>query len=671
MGGEREAAAEVARLAAAHGGRALLVGGCVRDALLGRTPKDYDMEVFGLDAATLERLLGERFALDTVGKSFGVFKLHGLEIDVSLPRRETKLGLGHKAFGIETSGDLTLAEAAARRDFTVNAIYRDPLSGETLDPWGGRKDLERGILRHISGHFREDPLRVLRGMQFVARFGLHAAQETVGICRTMTPEGLAQERLFEEWRKLLTKGRKISRGLEFLRSTGWVRHYPELARLIGCRQDREWHPEGDAWAHTLCALDAFAEERDALNCGESEDMIVGLAVLCHDFGKPASSFFDRRKGRIRSPGHDEAGVEPTLSFLRRLTNEEAILKDVPPLVRTHMRPFSLFVNKSSESAVRRLAAEVKRIDRLVRVCRADERGRPPTKPDERALEWLAETAERLDVKAAAPKPILMGRDLIALGMKPGEEFGKILKRAYDAQLDGKIATKEDAIAFARGAARPIYILWDWNGTLLDDTQAALDTLNTMLSRRGAKTIGMDFYLDHFSFPVRPFYEAIGMVLENEDWDALAREYHETYHAQKSKRLNPRALEAIALAEKAGARQSIVSALRQDLLERDTLAFGVRGSMEFVAGVDNLDGASKLESARRFLERLRMANAPRTRYVMIGDALHDKEVADALGVECILCGVGSHAAWRLREAGPTAADLVEAVKMAVDGKNLRE
>ena len=214
-----------------------------------------------------------------------------------------------------------------------------------------------------------------------------------------------------------------------------------------------------------------------------------------------------------------------------------------------------------------------------------------------------------------------------------------------------------------------YILWDWNGTLLDDTRAAFDTLNIMLAKRGAKPIEMKFYLDNFAFPVRPFYEAIGMVLENENWDALAQEYHNIYHAQPSHRLNPLAMDAIAAVERTGIRQSILSALRQDLLERDTAAFGVRNHMEFVAGVDNLDGASKVVRAHKLLDDLRKIHPTVKRFVMIGDALHDKEVADSLGIECILCGVGSHAAWRLRKIAPTADSLTEAVAMALDAKNI--
>lgn len=444
MRGDAEAVAEVARLVRAAGGRALLVGGCVRDELLGRPSKDFDIEVYGLVPDRLQAVLGASFSLDLVGASFGVIKLHGHPIDVAMPRRETKLGMGHKAFGTEFDGTLTVKDAASRRDFTINAIYRDPLTGETIDPWGGCADLERRLLRHVSPHFAEDPLRVLRGMQFTARLGLEVADETIEICRTMTPEGLARERQFDEWAKLLAQGVKISAGLDFLRRTGWVKYYPELAALIGCRQDPEWHPEGDVWNHTCCCLDAFAAQRPA-EPQFSEELIVGFAVLCHDFGKPLTTSYDKRCNRIRSLGHDDKGVAPTLSFLRRLTNEERILREVPPLVRCHMRPFSMWRSRAGESAVRRLATQVIRIDRLLRVAAADDAGRPPFPSDTSALEWLAAEAQRLDVKDAAPKPLVQGRDLIAAGLKPGTEFGKILKRCYEAQLDGEFSTTDEGV----------------------------------------------------------------------------------------------------------------------------------------------------------------------------------------------------------------------------------
>ena len=432
---------EVARRVKSAGGRALLVGGCVRDAMLGRALKDYDLEVYGLAPDRLQAVLSEAFDLDMVGASFGVIKLHGHEIDVAIPRRETKLGLGHKAFEMEYDPSLSVADAAARRDFTINAIYKDPLTGEIIDPWNGQADLERRVLRHVSPHFAEDPLRVLRAMQFVSRFGFKVWSGTIGVCRRMTPEGLARERQFDEWAKMLTQGTCISGGLKFLRRVEWVKYYPELAALIGCRQDPQWHPEGDVWDHTCCCLDAFAEERTGV-----DDLIVGLAVLCHDFGKPLTSFYDKTKRRIRSLGHDEKGVEPTLSFLRRLTNEERILREVPMLVRCHMRPFAMWQSKAGEGAIRRLSAQAGGLSRLIRVASADDAGRPPMPREPAALEWLASEAERLKVKDSAPKPIVQGRHLIALGLKPGVSFGRILKVCYEAQLDGRITNIDDGLA---------------------------------------------------------------------------------------------------------------------------------------------------------------------------------------------------------------------------------
>jgi len=450
----RMAALDVARRVRVAGGRALLVGGSVRDLLCGKRVKDVDIEVFGLAPDGLKRILGAAYALDLVGLSFGVLKIQHLDIDISLPRRESKHGLGHKGFEIESDPFLPIPEAASRRDFTVNAMYYDPLEDTVIDPHGGLRDLAEGALRHVSDKFREDPLRVLRGMQFVARFGLEPVPETVEVCRTVTPEGLPPERLFEEWAKLLVKGVCIGRGLAFLRDTGWVRYYPELRRLIGCRQDPKWHPEGDVWNHTCCALDAFAHSRTG---DRDEDLIVGLAVLCHDFGKPATTTFDA-DGHIRSRGHDTAGVKPTLSFLRRLTNEERILRDVPPLVEQHMQPFSLWRAKAGDAAIRRLSIKVGRIDRLLRVAHADDEGRPGALPGGTSggedLEWLAAAAERLRVAAAAPKPFLMGRDLIALGYRPSPQFGKWIGACFEAQLDGAFSDHDGAVAYFRENVAP-------------------------------------------------------------------------------------------------------------------------------------------------------------------------------------------------------------------------
>lgn len=443
---QSEAVLKICASVRKNGGVAYLVGGAVRDKLLGIVSKDADIEVFGIAPDALIDLLQRDFELDLVGASFGVVKIKGLDIDVAIPRRESKSGLGHRAFSVESDPFLSLSEAASRRDFTINAIYLDPLTGTVHDPFGGEKDLRSGILRHVSEKFAEDPLRVLRGMQFAARFKLSPAPDTVAICKGISREGLPKERIFAEWEKLILKGQYPSLGLKFLRRCGWTRFFPELSALIGCKQDSKWHPEGDVWNHTLLCLDAFAAERTG---DDHEDLIVGLAVLCHDFGKPATTHFVR--GRLRSLGHDEFGVTPTLSFLSSMTNEERILEEVPPLVKAHMAPLALWNNKAGDAAVRRLAARVFRIDRLIRVARADilgcrKPGTPPPPPHP-SLQWLTDAAKRLDVSDSAPKPLVQGRDLIALGLSPSPQFGKILAQAYKAQIEGEFSDCPSALAW--------------------------------------------------------------------------------------------------------------------------------------------------------------------------------------------------------------------------------
>lgn len=445
-----DAARTIADLVRRAGGRALTVGGAVRDLVLGASVKDVDIEVFGLDAGALRSVVGEKFRFDECGASFGVLKIKGVDIDVSLPRRESKIAEGHRGFLVGHDPSMTVAEASLRRDFTINAMYCDPLSGEFIDPHGGLVDLESKTLRHVSERFREDPLRVLRGMQFVARFDLSPAPETVEICRSMAIENLPPERIFEEWSKFFTKGVAMAKGMNFLRDVGWVRYFPELEALIGCRQDPEWHPEGDVWNHTCNCLNAFARERVG---DRDEDVIVGFAVLCHDFGKPATTRWDPVKRRFRSLGHDLAGVEPALSFLRRFTNEERILRAVPPLVQYHMQPYALWRGKVGDAAIRRLALKVGRIDRLLRVASADDQGRY-AEPDPASahgtapeLRWLAGEAERLRLEACAPKPIFLGRHLIEMGYRPGPGFAPMLDAVFQAQLDGKFADLQGAREF--------------------------------------------------------------------------------------------------------------------------------------------------------------------------------------------------------------------------------
>jgi tRNA nucleotidyltransferase (CCA-adding enzyme) len=432
----------VCGLVAAAGGQAWLVGGSVRDAVLGLPGRDLDLEVFGLDDAALRSSLETNYRLDYVGQSYGIYKIQGLPLDVGLPRRESKTGRGHKSFAVTADPNLSLAEAAARRDFTINAIYFNPLTEEVQDPHGGMADLQKRILRHTSPAFREDPLRVLRGMQFAARFDLTVAPETINESRTIGMEGLAPERVFWEWEKLILRSIKPSRGLKFLDDSGWIRFFPELEALKGCRQDPKWHPEGDVWVHILHCMDSFADDR--LD-DPREDLVVGLAVLCHDLGKPGTTVVTPEK--IQAHGHEEAGAPLTRSFLGRMTNQNDLIDDVVILVVEHMRPSIFYRDQSSDSAIRRLAARVGRIDRLVRVARADVLGRPPL-PDDPfpAGPWLLAQALRLEVCVQAVPGLVQGRHLIELGFSPGFRFKEILDRCYEAQLDGQISTLEDGKA---------------------------------------------------------------------------------------------------------------------------------------------------------------------------------------------------------------------------------
>ncbi len=428
------------------GGRALLVGGCVRDSALGLPATDLDIEVYGIPAARLVEILSGRFALDLVGRAFGVIKLRGVPIDVSIPRRSPGSGRGPEDFTTLSDPDLTPAEAAGRRDFTINAIAVDPLTGEAIDPFSGLRDLEARILRHTTDRFADDSLRVLRGMQLAARFDLDVAAQTIALCREIDSGSLAPERVFEEWKKLVLQGRQPSRGLAFLRDCGWIRRFPELEDLIGCEQEPEWHPEGDVWIHTLHCMDSFASERIG---DEREDLVVGMAVLCHDLGKPGTTA-EGEDGRITSKRHGPAGEARTRSFLGRMTRERTLIDEVAALVGAHLAPNQLFEARAGDAAVRRLARRVGRIDRLVRVARADWAGRPPLQAGRfDAGDWLLERARALEVEAAAPKPIVKGRHLIPLGVNPGRQLGSILEACYSAQLEGEFSTLEEGLEYAR------------------------------------------------------------------------------------------------------------------------------------------------------------------------------------------------------------------------------
>jgi tRNA nucleotidyltransferase (CCA-adding enzyme) len=449
-----------------EGGRAFLVGGWVRDfealrlkGLSGMPASEYDLEVYRLPAERLASLLGRFGEVRLVGQSFAVYKLipraaDGAQaaIDVSLPRRDTKVAPGHRGFSVLGDPDLSWDEATRRRDFTVNAMMFDPLVGETIDVWGGRADLRAGLLRAVDpSTFVEDSLRVLRAMQFAARFELDIEPGTVDLCRGIELSDLPAERIWGEIEKLLLLAARPSVGLSWADRLGVVdRLFPELKALQGCLQEREWHPEGDVWIHTLLAIDVAKGEIAGLS--KEKALAVLLAVVCHDFGKPATTAVV--DGRIRSYEHEASGVAPTRAFLDRLNVHSLqgydLREQVVQLVAHHLTPSHYYKNRDNvgDGAFRRLARRLEP-DLLYRVSRADCLGRTGSFSTE-AQEWFIAKVRGLRVESRPPSPILMGRHLLEMGLQPGPAVGRITRAVYEMQLDGKVATLEEARREARG-----------------------------------------------------------------------------------------------------------------------------------------------------------------------------------------------------------------------------
>jgi len=440
------------RLAEAYrdaGGRALIVGGWVRDRLLGIEAKDLDLEVFGVPAERV-RAIAESFGrVDAVGESFAVFKMGNL--DVSLPRRESKSGPGHKGFDVTGDPALSFAEAARRRDFTINAISFDPLTDAVVDPFAGREDLRARRLRVVDpATFGDDSLRVLRALQFAARFELQVDEQTKAICRTIPLDDLPSERVWGEVEKLLLRAPRPSIGLALALELGVVdRLWPELKALVGCPQDAEWHPEGDVWVHTLMVADEARARIADLSRGPAAAMMLG--ALCHDLGKPATTAMI--DGRLRSPGHEEGGVAPATSLLDRLNVHSLdgydVRRAVLGLVAHHLKPsmFRKAPTPVSDGAFRRLALKVD-LELLARFAKADCHGRAGHF-DCSAMDWFIERARSLGVEHAAPAPLVLGRHLIPLGVAPGPGMGQLLKKLYELQLDGAITTLEQGLEHAR------------------------------------------------------------------------------------------------------------------------------------------------------------------------------------------------------------------------------
>lgn len=445
------------RMITQAGGRPHVVGGAVRDALLGITPKDLDIECHSISFDELAACLEQFGEVKRTGAEFGVLKLvieDGDEVDFSLPRREIKTGVGHRDFQVVVDSHLGVEVATMRRDFTINALMVDLTTETLVDPHEGLADLSDGVLRHVSPAFPEDPLRVLRAAQFAARFGLRLHPETVELCRTITDQfvHLPPERVWGEFQKLLRYGTQPSFGLDVLLQTGWIKNFPELDAIVGVPQDAHWHPEGTVEAHSALSADAAVVVASTNQLSSDDRLFVVTAALLHDLGKATHTQI-RDDGRITAHGHAEAGVQPAESLLRRIGAPNQLIERVLPVIREHMCCIS--TEQPSAAAVRRLARRLlpASIVDWSYVVEADNRGRGPASRPGCAGPWL-EKARQHNVDLEPAEPLLRGAHLIAAGLKPGPLFRAILDDARQAQESGEFEDEAGAIQWLDGRLGP-------------------------------------------------------------------------------------------------------------------------------------------------------------------------------------------------------------------------
>jgi tRNA nucleotidyltransferase (CCA-adding enzyme) len=446
---------QIVRELHAAGYRAVVVGGAVRDALLGGAPKDFDIEVYGIGYDELAAILAWHGRVDLVGKSFGVVKLNfggEHEYDFSVPRRDSKLGLKHRDFQATFDPAITPREAASRRDFTINAMAYDPVTDELLDFFDGAEDLRNRVLRATSEAFAEDPLRVLRGMQLACRFDLTLEPATAAMCQSIVDHygTIARERVADEFMKWATKSSRPGRIAEYLAASGWIVHFPEIGRLAGVPQDSGWHPEGDVSTHTMFVVDAAARIAERENVTGDDRAVLLFAALSHDFAKATTTMLREREGKMRwtSWGHEPEGGPMARAFLDRIGIKSAITDRVVPMVENHLASSSIGRDVTPR-AVRRLAMRLApaSITDLLRLIEADHSGRPPlpTGLPEGAIR-IREIAEAQDVHHGPPEPLIMGRHVMPFFEgQPGKHIGEVTAAAYEAQADGAFSNQEEAL----------------------------------------------------------------------------------------------------------------------------------------------------------------------------------------------------------------------------------
>ncbi len=443
-----EEAVIISRIAQAvhkKGGRVFFVGGCVRDKMMGIDSKDIDIEVHGIETSVLEEILDVNGQKIEFGKSFGVYNLKGCSIDIAMPRKESCIGNRHTDFKIDVDPFLGTQKAAKRRDFTVNAIMEDVISGELIDHFGGAEDLRNGIIRHIDDKsFAEDPLRVFRAAQFSARFDFEIADETKKLCRKMEVSALSRERVFEELKKALMKAEKPSVFFRQLYAMGHLEYwFSQVSALAGVEQSPKHHMEGDVFVHTMMVLDEAAKRRDRAKC----PLGFMLAALTHDFGKAVAT--KKTDGEIRSINHEKEGIPLVKDFMHRLTSEKNLIRYVLNMVELHMRPNMLAADKSSVKATNKLFDTSVEAADLIQLAIADSAGKIPAGDFDQAEKFLS---QRLTVyNEIMARPHVQGEDLIRLGISPGPEFKELLDYAHKLHLGGvpKEAALKQTMAYRK------------------------------------------------------------------------------------------------------------------------------------------------------------------------------------------------------------------------------
>jgi tRNA nucleotidyltransferase (CCA-adding enzyme) len=429
---------------AQHNGRALLVGGAVRDMVMGLPVKDLDIEIYGLSAQELENILKKFGPVSIVGKAFGVLRVHGLDVDWSLPRADSP---GRKPTVI-IDPFMPIEVAARRRDLTMNAMSLDLMTDELIDPCGGLTDIKNKILRTPDARFFvQDPLRFYRVMQFIGRFAMSPDDELNALCKSMDVSTVSRERIEEEFKKLLLRSQRPSLGIRWLHSINRLHDIlPELAATVGVEQNPQWHPEGDVFEHTMQALDAAAIIVQKYT-NEFDKLILLYAALCHDLGKATTTIII--DGVIKSIGHEKDSKRFTRTMMKRITHNGDLINAVLSLVLYHMMPLQFTSNKAKLSAYKRLANKLAHnvnMFMLIDLCIADKRGRngkghEPLTIDFPDVALFIENTQRAGVMMSGVEPLLKGADIVDI-VNPGPQMGKLLAAAYEKQIADGITDKK-------------------------------------------------------------------------------------------------------------------------------------------------------------------------------------------------------------------------------------